>query len=144
MTTPIGPTITIRVGPLVLRGRLELERAPATCAAFLRLLPLEGRLLQARWSGESGWVPLGDLDTGLVAENATSRPEPGQFLLYPKGVSETEILVPYGLTVFASKFGVLEGNHFLTVTAGWEHLAEIGRRVVWDGAQPITFSRDDS
>jgi hypothetical protein len=142
MTAPTVPMITIRVGPFILTGRLELDRAPATCAAFLRLLPLEGRLLQARWSGESGWVPLGDLDTGLSAENATSRPSAGQLLLYPKGVSETEILVPYGQTVFASKFGVLEGNHFLTVATGREHLAEIGRRVVWEGAQPITFSRE--
>jgi hypothetical protein len=142
MTTSAAPSIVVRVGPFLLTGRLEVERAPATCAAFLRLLPLEGRLLQARWSGESGWVPLGDLEVGVGAENATSRPEPGQLLLYPKGVSETEILVPYGQTVFASKFGVLEGNHFLTVTTGREHLAEIGRRVVWDGAQAIAFSRE--
>jgi hypothetical protein len=141
MTAVVSPLITVQLGPLRLAGRLEIATAPASCAAFLRLLPLEGRLLQARWSGESGWVPLGDLDLGVGAENATSRPEPGQLLLYPKGVSETEILFPYGLTVFASKFGVLEGNHFLTLTEGRDHLAEIGRRVVWEGALPIRFSR---
>jgi hypothetical protein len=134
------PAIAIEVGTIRVVGRLEGAKAPETCRAFLRLLPLTGSLIQARWSGESGWVPLGDLEVGVGPENATSRPAPGQLLLYPKGVSETEILFPYGQTVFASKHGQLEGNHFLTVVEGREQLAEIGRRVVWQGAQAIRFS----
>ena len=134
-------TISIEVGSFRLEGRLETADAPASCQAFLALLPLEGSLIQARWSGESAWVPLGDLHLGVGPENATSHPAPGDFLLYPKGLSETEILVPYGLAVFASKHGRLQGNHFLTVTGGREHLAEIGRRVIWEGAQRIRFSR---
>lgn len=134
-------TVGIAVGPWRLRARLELGTAPATCAALLRLLPLTGSLLQARWSGEAGWVPLGDLETGLAEENATSRPAPGELLLYPRGVSETEILVPYGPTVFASKFGELRGNHCLTVVEGMDLLPEIGRRLVWEGAQSIRIER---
>jgi len=129
----------IEVGDLVFRASLERDRAPATVAALLRLLPLSGQLLQARWSGEAAWMPLGDLEVGVGAENATSRPGPGQLLLYPKGISETEILFPYGTAVFASKFGVLEGNHVLTLVEGHDRLAELGRRVVWEGAQPIRF-----
>ena len=50
-----------------------------------------------RWSGESAWIPLGELDIGLAApENHTSHPAPGEVLLYPGGLSETEILFPYG------------------------------------------------
>ena len=136
-------TIVIEIGSFRLGGRLERDKAPASCQAFLGLLPLEGSLLQARWSGESAWVPLGDLALGIGPENATGHPAPGEFLLYPKGLSETEILVPYGLTVFASKHGRLQGNHFLTVTEGREHLAEIGRRVVWEGVQRIRFTTAD-
>ena len=36
-------------------------KAPLTCAAFLELLPFKENLLHVRWSGESTWVPLGDL-----------------------------------------------------------------------------------
>jgi len=139
VTTRIGITI----GDLAFVGVLEEERAPATCAAVLRLLPLRAHLLQARWSGESAWVPLGSLDVGVGAENQLHRPEPGQVLLYPAGDSETEILFPYGQTAFAAKCGPLSGNHFLTISEGREHLAEIGRRVLWHGAQDIAFERLD-
>jgi hypothetical protein len=131
--------IRIRVGNLVFRAKLERERAPATVAALLRLLPLSGSLFQARWSGEAAWMPLGSLEVGVGAENDTQHPLPGQILLYPNGISETEILIPYGETVFASKAGPLRGNHVMTVVEGAEQLPELGRRVVWEGAQPIHF-----
>jgi len=131
--------IRITVGDLVLTGVLEEERAPATCAAFIKLLPLRAQLIQARWSGEAAWVPLGELDVGVGQENLTHRPSPGQLLLYPAAESETEILLPYGITAFAAKCGPLSGNHFLTIREGLEQLPEIGRRVLYQGAQPITF-----
>ena len=131
--------IQISVGDLLFVAKLERERAPATVAALLRLLPLSGSLLQARWSGEAAWMPLGSLDVGVAAENDTQRPAPGQILLHPNGISETEILVPYGETAFASKAGPLRGNHVMTIVEGAEQLTELGRRVVWAGAQPIRF-----
>jgi hypothetical protein len=103
------------------------------------LLPFRNKLIQARWSGEAAWVPLGDFNAGVGFENATSYPAPGEILLYPGGYSETEILFPYGNTCFASKLGQLAGNHFLTVVEGREHLRELGRLVVWEGAQDIIF-----
>ena len=103
------------------------------------LLPLKGHLLQARWSGQSAWVPLGELDAGVGPENPISYPAPGELLLYPGGLSETEILFPYGRTRFASVAGQLAGNHFATLVEGVEQLPELGRRVIWDGAQPIRF-----
>jgi len=129
--------IRISVGDLVFGATLEHARAPATVAALLRLLPLSGSLLQARWSGEAAWMPLGSLDVGVGPENDTQRPAPGQILLHPHGISETEILIPYGETVFASKAGPLRGNHVMTIVEGVEQLSELGQRVVWHGAQPI-------
>jgi len=49
-----------------------------------------------RWSGEAGWIPLGNLDLGLGYENHTSYLVTGQVLLYPGGISETAILLAYG------------------------------------------------
>lgn len=132
--------IRILVGEHTFTAKWELA-APLTCAAFAKLLPFRNKLIQARWSGESGWVPLGDLDVGLRVENATSYPAPGQILLYPGGFSETEILFPYGATCFASKLGQLAGNHFLTIIEGQEQLAAVGKLVVWQGAQDISFER---
>lgn len=132
-------TIRIRVGPLAFTARWEEAAAPRTCAAFRRLLPYRQRIIQARWSGEAGWVPLGDFDLGVAAENATSDPAPGALLFHPAGISETEILLPYGITRFASVKGPLAGNHFLTIVEGREHLPEVGRLLCWEGAQDITF-----
>ena len=127
-------------GELRFTARLEEEAAPETVAAFRRLLPLESRIIHVRWSGEACWIPFGELDVGLGPENATSYPVPGQILFYPGGVSETEILFPYGATAFASKAGALAGNHFATIVSGNESLRELGRRMLWQGAQDITFS----
>ena len=121
-------------------ARLEEELAPTTVAAFRRLLPLESRVIQARWSGQSAWIPFGELDVGVGPENATSYPSPGELLLYPGGVSETELLFPYGPTCFASKAGQLAGNHFATIVEGGERLQELGELVLWHGAQPISFT----
>ncbi|MDP9372069.1 MAG: DUF3830 family protein [Chloroflexota bacterium] len=132
--------LRITVGPLQFTARWEEGAAPQTCAAFKRLLPFRNKLIQARWSGEAAWIPLGDLEVGVGFENHTSHPAPGELLLYPGGLSETEILLPYGATLFASKVGQLAGNHFLTMVDGREGLPHLGRLVVWEGAQDITFA----
>lgn len=136
--------IIITVGPLRFTARFEHEKAPATCAAFAARLPFEGDLIQARWSGESAWSPLGDLQLGIPVENATSHPSRGDILFYQAAASETEILFPYGSTCFASKVGQLAGNHMLTLTSGHELLPELGRLVLWEGAQRIRFAFDDA
>ena len=38
--------------------------------------------------------------------------------------------------------GQLAGNHFATIVEGNEQLAELGRTVLWEGAQEISFSED--
>ena len=102
--------LRITAGGFSFVARLEEEDAPETVAAFRRLLPLESRIIHVRWSGEAGWIPFGDLDLGLGPENATCYPHPGEIVLYPGGVSETEILLAYGYVNFASKAGQLAGQ----------------------------------
>lgn len=131
--------VRIKAGPYSFTARFESEAAPKTVAKFKSLLPYHERIIHVRWSGQGCWIPLGDLDLGLSYENATSYPAPGQIILYPGGVSETEILLAYGGVCFASKAGQLAGNHFLSITEGLENLMSLGERVLWHGAQDISF-----
>ena len=131
--------LAIKAGPYDFQARLETEKAPNTCAAFEKVLPWQSRIVHVRWSGEGVWIPLGDRDFGVGYENHTSHPAPGQFILYPGGISETEILLAYGGVHFASKMGQLAGNHFITLTSGLENLTAFGKTVLWKGAQNIRF-----
>ncbi|HEU5286941.1 MAG TPA: DUF3830 family protein [Candidatus Limnocylindria bacterium] len=131
--------LRITAGKYTFRARLEEQLAPQTCAAIKKWLPIRSKLVHCRWSGESTWVPMGEKRLGVEYENHTSYPAPGQVLVYPGGISEMEILFPYGSTRFASKVGQLAGNHFATVVEGSEHLAEVGRLTLWEGAQDFTI-----
>ncbi len=131
--------LKITAGPYAFDAKLERDAAPQTCAAFERAMPFTGQLVHVRWSGEGVWIPLGDRDFGVGYENHTSHPAPGHIILYPGGISETEILLAYGGVDFSSKMGQLAGNHFITLTSGHENLMELGNRVLWKGAQDIRF-----
>ena len=133
--------LIVHAGDFTFQARFEEQLAPKTCAAFRKAMPFNSEFVHVRWSGEGVWMPLGDLDFGVAYENHTSYPAPGQMILYPGGISETEILLAYGGVHFACKMGQLAGNHFLTVIEGNEQLPELGRKTLWDGAQPIFFKR---
>jgi len=45
--------LRITVGDFEFGARLEEEKAPNTVAALRGLLPLESKLVQARWSGDA-------------------------------------------------------------------------------------------
>ena len=132
--------LEISAGGFNFVARFEEADAPHTVAAFRTLLPLESKIIHVRWSGEGGWIPMGDLDLGLAPENATRYPNPGEIIFYPGGVSETELLLAYGYVSFASKAGPLAGNHFATIVEGGENLRTLGRRFLWEGAQEIVFT----
>ena len=115
--------IIIDIGGEIFPATFESAAAPQTVARFRTLLPYTDRIIHVRWSGE----------------NATSYPAPGQIIVHPGGMSETEILVAYGPCCFASKAGQLAGNHFLSITEGLDRLARCGRAVLWEGAKPVQF-----
>ena len=128
--------LDLTVGDLHFSGHWAVE-APRTVEVIRGLLPLERQLVHCRWSGEGCWIPFGEDFLDLPPENATSHPAPGQLIVYPGGISECEILLAYGSVDFSSKVGQLWGNHFLTLDRGLERLPELGRRVLWEGAQPV-------
>lgn len=131
--------LRITAGDFVFDAVLEEGKAPQTCAAFRKVMPFSGQIVHVRWSGEGLWMPLGDTDFGVGYENHTSFPAPGQIILYPGGISETEILLAYGGVCFASKVGQLAGNHFITLTGNLDKLMELGNSVLWNGAHDIRF-----
>ena len=119
------------------------EAAPQTIAAIRRMLPISSKLIHCRWSGESTWIPYGEFRPGIDYENHTSHPAPGMLAMYPGGISECEIFFPYGACTTSSKVGQLAANHFASIVPddGWQdRLREVGRRALWDGAQPIRIA----
>ena len=138
-------TLRIDVGDLHFTARWE-PAAPRTIEAIRRMLPIQSQLIHCRWTGESTWIPFGDFRPGLGHENHTSHPGPGQLAIYPGGISECEIFLPYGGCMTSSKVGQLAANHFASVVADrpdddWrDRLREVGRRCLWEGAQPIRIA----
>ena len=131
--------LTIAVGESRFTARWEAA-APRTRDALLPWLPIRSTLIHCKWSGESTWIPFGDHRPDVGFENHTSHPAPGDLLIYTGAISECEILFPYGACSFNSRVGHLAGNHFATLVPeeGWlERLREVGRRVLWEGAQEI-------
>jgi hypothetical protein len=135
-------TLAITVGDLHFSGRW-VDEAPRTIEVIRALLPLRSQLIHCRWSGEGCWIPFGEQFLEVGPENATSHPAPGEIIVYPGGLSECEILVAYGAVDFSSKVGQLAGNHFATLTEGTDQLRELGKRVLWEGAQPIWIEEVD-
>ena len=131
--------LQVTIGTFAFNAKMEEDAAPTPCAAFKKLLPFRNQVIHVRWSGEAVWIPLGDFKMNVGYENHTSHPSRGDILFYPGGISESEILLAYGSTSFASKMGQLAGNHFLTIVDAGQNLSELGRRVLWEGAQDIVF-----
>jgi len=137
--TTSAADLHITLANLQFDARFEAALAPHTCAAFRNLLPLTRKMIHCRWSGEGVWLPLDPWLLPWRVENPMGHPAPGQILLYAGGPSEPELLIPYGQCAFNSKFGALSGNHFLTIVSNLDSLIELGRKLLWEGAQDCTI-----
>jgi len=135
--------LKVQIGDFTFDAKFEEADAPLTVAAFKKAMPFDSQAIHVRWSGEGVWMPLGDLDFGVSYENHTSFPAPGHMILYPGGISETEILLAYSGVHFASKMGQLAGNHFITITSNLDKLKEMGKTVLWKGAQKVRIELVD-
>ena len=141
MSDKSGRTLSllIKIDRKEFEAKLLKDEAPKTCAAILRLLPIRGKVIQARWSGEAMWLSMDNHPIKVGFENQTSHPSRGELLFYPGFISEKELLIPYGSTSFASKSGSLTGNHFATISEKLDELSTIGRSILWEGAKNISI-----
>lgn len=131
--------VRLAVGPYEFAGTLEFETAPVSTAWLIKQFPLKGTLQHACWSGEAVWLPLGGAPQ-LVPENATTRPRPGQILLYAGIISQAELLIPYGACAFASKAGTLAGSPVITLDGSLEDLRALGSLLIAKGMQSVTLN----
>ena len=68
--------LQIKSKDLLFVAAWEEDKAPKTCAAIRKLLPIRDKLVQTRWSGEAAWISIDHLDLNIEFENHTSiRPE---------------------------------------------------------------------
>lgn len=135
-------TVLITAGPYQFLATFE-NASKKTVELFRSLLPYTQKVIHVRWSGEGVWIPLGGTNFDVPFENHTAHPSPGDILLYPGGLSETEFLLCYGGLSFSSKMGPLAANHFLTIVEGKENLRALGELVLWQGAQDVVFELAD-
>jgi Protein of unknown function (DUF3830) len=131
--------VLLAAGPYEFAGTLELEAAPVAVAWLVKHFPLEGTVQHACWSGEAAWLPLNGMPH-LEPENATSRPRPGQILLYAGTMSQAELLLPYGACVFASKAGSLVGSPVVALDGPLEDLRALGGLLIGKGVQPLKLN----
>ena len=133
--------LKITIGDYVFKAVLHEDLAPETCRAITEALPITGKVIQARWSGECMWLKMDPYGIEVPLENQTSYPGVGQLLYYTGGISEKEMLIPYGSAKFSSKVGLLPGNHYATITEGLENLPLVGEKVLWEGAHTIRVEK---
>ena len=131
---------TVSIGSSNFSASIESVEGSASSRALMQLLPYSGTVLHARWSGEAIWSPLQTswpAESLLPEESAVAEPRPGQLLLYAGPHSEPEILIAYGETRFASRFGGLRGNPVLTIVERLDELAHVGRSILENGASTL-------
>ena len=83
-------SLRITIGEYVFKARLHVDEAPVTCDRLLSVMPITGRVIQARWSGEAVWLQMDPYGVEAPLENQTSHPGRGELLYYPGGVSEKD------------------------------------------------------
>ena len=133
--------LKFKIGKEELKAVLEEEKAPLTCEFFKKMLPIKNKIIHVRWSGEAVWTFRTEIQKqDFLLKMQRHIRKLGEMVLYPGGVSETEMMLAYGCCHFGSKAGELAGNHFLTVTEGKEKLMDIGREILYNGAETVEIS----
>jgi hypothetical protein len=138
------PAIRMTIGGEIFHAGLRYDLAPRSCDRLVSLLPYQGSLIHARWSGQSCWSPLASVwpvGERLAPENAIAYPSRGEILLYGGELSEPELLIPYGPSRFASMAGPLAGNPVLLIEDRLARLAELGNQILWRGAVDLLIER---
>jgi len=143
---PPASQIEINLDGQVVTATLLEEQAPRTCAALKRLLPIEGRALNTKWSGEMlhFWsdqaAPGTRGSVGLQVEPLESPTHfhwPGLLYYYPEW---NGIRIPYGDAQMSGAFRVCDMTAFARFDGDWSSFRETARRLVITGARPMQLT----
>ena len=130
--------LAITAGSFEFAARFEEDTAPETVAAFRRMLPLDSKIIHVRWSGEGGWIPMGDLDVGIGLNTASRhKDEAREFLAWMARPEFGELIgneMPgfFPMHRAAPTLANVHANAFLTLNQGrgtdirfaWEKLRD--------------------
>jgi hypothetical protein len=134
--------LNVEIGGTSFSAVAQTEKAPRTLDILTKLLPIEAEITHSRFSGESIWFNIKDAPQ-LDYENHTSYLSRGDMVYYPGSIHGNGILIAYGGAVFNSKVGLLAGNHFASITEDLDRLAEMGMKLIREGAKPIRITQAD-
>lgn len=128
--------LEIKIGDSVFFATLLEEQASKTCKAVLGLLPLEGEVFHATWSGDMLFFKCHEIPAKLEPENQTVYPSRGDVAI---NSNLKEIHVVYGQAQLRARFGPAPDNLFARITENLKGLEEIGKRIHREGAKKITI-----
>lgn len=126
------------------------DHAPETCRFIWEHLPIEGRTIHGKFSGNEVFVKV-EPPTPLKPENLVTLPLPGELLYYFQegGVyvdalkSYAEVCVIYGRNVVLRGEGGVQvfGSLFGRITGDWVQFAEMCKRVRFEGPKVLRIER---
>ena len=128
------------------------KKAPKTCKAILRALPVENKVIHAMWAGEEIFLGSFTLPETLEFENETNTVEPGDVAClssYIKHAStykkdDTSFCIFYGKA--RPRKGVdetVDVNVFAKIK-DIEAITKIGRRIRWEGSEKLSIKPGSS
>lgn len=145
-----GIILEFERGGTVFAELLE-EKAPKTCKAILRALPVENRVVHAMWAGEEIFFDGFPLSGTLEFENETNNVEPGHVACLSSYAvralakkSVTSLCIFYGKsrprkavdeTVDVNVFAKIKDINAIT---------KIARRIRWEGAEKLSIKPGSS
>jgi len=128
--------LEIKIDDSVFLATMLEKKAPKTCKTVFNLLPLEGEVFHATWSGDMLFFKCHEVPSKLEPENQTVYPSRGDVAL---NSNLKEIQIIYGQAQLRARFGPAPDNLFARITENLEGLEEIGKRIHREGAKKITI-----
>jgi len=141
-----GITLEFERGGTVFAELLERE-APKTCKAILRALPVENRVIHAKWAGEEIFFDGFPLPETLEFENETTNVKPGDIgclSSYLTKRGDTAFCIFYGKARPRKDVDETEDVNVFAKIKDIEAITKIGTRIRWEGAEKISIKPGSS
>lgn len=126
------------------------NQAPETCHFIWEHLPIEGRTIHGKFSGNEVFVKV-EPPTKIKQENQVTLPLPGEILYYYQagGVyvdapnAYAEVCVIYGRNVILRGEGGVQvfASLFARLIGDWTQFADVCRRVRFEGPKRLRITR---